>query len=238
LTAQKHVAFLRTPDAPESSSIEGYFMSANSPLMHPAASEPDVSSVNNPNRPAKLTRPVATALATIPHKPAKKMRHRIPPVQRLRVMEKYALGQNQTAIASEEKINRETVARIVRSTEMEMYTEEMRERWRGLCDDAIQSVRRLIAQDDRQTVFRVLESNGIIAPPGQVQNIGAQPAAKPTQDERVNTLRACFADVMMERARVFKTPMPELNEIANEHGIKLDFALSGASDESDEEDEI
>jgi hypothetical protein len=58
---------------------------------------------------------------------------------------------------------------------------------------------------------------------------------KPNQDERVNTLRACFADVMMERARIFKTPMPELNEIANERGIKLDFPLNAP--EVAEEDE-
>jgi len=151
------------------------------------------------------------------------------------VMEKYALGENQTAIARQEEINRETVGRIVKSAEMEAFTEEIRESWRGLCDSAVESVRRLIAKDDKQTVFRVLESNGIIAPQGQMHNLSVQAAAKPTGDERVNTLRACFADVMMERARVFKTPMPELAEIAKEHSIKLPFALN-APDE-DEEDE-
>ena len=54
----------------------------------------------------------------------------------------------------------------------------------------------------------------------------------------MNNLRACFADVMMERAKVFKTPMPELAEIAEQNDIKLDFALNVASDESGEEDEI
>jgi hypothetical protein len=213
-------------------------MSANSPLMHPPASAPDVSSVNNPNRPAKLTRPAATAQATIQHKPAKKVRNRIPSVQRLRVMQRYASGQNQTAIARQEGINRETVGRIVTSEEMSAFTEEIRERWRGLCDAAVESVRRLIAKDDKQTVYRVLESNGIIAPLGQVQNLSAQAAAKPSQDDRMNNLRACFADVMMERAKVFKTPFPELADIAEQHDIKLDFNLNGASDEGEEDDEI
>lgn len=104
-------------------------MRANSPLAHPAPA-PGTSSVNNPAfHPAKLTKPPAPA--AIQHKPAKQTRHRIPPAQRLRVMEKYALGQNQTAIASEEKINRETVARIVKSEEMQAFTEEIRDRWRG-----------------------------------------------------------------------------------------------------------
>jgi len=206
-----------------------------SSLAHPSASAPHVSNVNHSVRPAKLTKPAATAQATVQPKPAKKMRNRIPPVQRLRVMEKYALGRNQTAIAREEGLNRESIGRIVKSEEMEQFTEEIRVSWRGLCEDAIQSVRRLIASDDRQTVLRVLESNGIIAPQGQMHNLSVQAAAKPTGDERVNTLRACFADVMMERARVFKTPMPELAEIAKEHSIKLPFALN-APDE-DEEDE-
>ena len=212
-------------------------MSANSPLAHPAPLAPDDSSVNHPIRPTKLTRPAATSQAAIQHKPTKKTRNRIPPSQRFRVMQKYALGKNQTAIAREENLNRESVARIVKSAEMESFTEEMRERWRGLCENAIESVRRLIAKDDKQTVFRVLESNGIIAPQGATLTHNIQTAEKPSQDDRMNTLRARFADVMMERARVFKTPFPELAEIAEQHNIEVGFDLRGASDEA-EEDEI
>jgi hypothetical protein len=204
-------------------------------LAHPAASATDDSSVNHRVRTAKLTKPPATAQAAIQPKPAKK-RNRIPPVQRLRVMEKYALGTNQTAIAREENLNRESVGRIVKSEEMEAFTEETRERWRGLCDAAIESVRRLIAKDDRQTVLRVLESNNVIPPQGAALNHNIHAAAKPNQDDRMNNLRACFADVMMERARVFKTPFPELAEIAEENGIKLAFELN-ATDEA-EDDQI
>jgi len=212
-------------------------MSASFPLTHPPASAPDVSNVNHPVRSAKLAKAVTPAQASIQRKPTKKTRNRIPPIQRFRVMEKYAMGRNQTAIASEEKINRESVGRIVKSAEMEQFTEEMRERWRGLCDAAVESVRRLIANDDKQTVFRVLESNGILAPQGQIQNLSAPTATRPSQDDRMNALRACFADVMLERARVFKTPFPELAEIAEQHNIEVGLDLRGASDEA-EEDEI
>ena len=115
-----------------------------SSLAYPAASEPRVSDANHSVRAAKLTRP-ATAQAAIQHKPAKK-RNRIPPVKRIRVMQRYASGENQTSIARQEGINRETVGRIVKSGEMEQFTEEIRESWRGLCEDAIQSVRRLIGR--------------------------------------------------------------------------------------------
>ena len=134
-------------------------MSAISPLVHPDASAPDVSNVNNPSvRPAKVTRPATEALSAIQRKPAKKVRNRIPPVQRIRVMQRYACGQNQTAIAKQEGLNRESIGRIVKSAEMEAFSRKKFGNWRGLCENAIQSVRRLIAKDDKQMVLRVLRS--------------------------------------------------------------------------------
>ena len=87
-------------------------------------------------------------------------------------------------------------------------------------------------------VLRVFESNGILVPEGAALNHNLPTAANPNQDERMNTLRACFADVMMERARVFKTPFPELAEIAEQQNIEVGFDLRGASDEAEQEDEI
>jgi hypothetical protein len=212
-------------------------MTTTTTLAYPAASAPHVSNANHSVRTEKLTKAVASAKATVQHKPAKKMRNRIPPIQRLRVMEKYALGRNQTAIAREEGINRETVGRIVKCAEMDAYVEEKREMWRGLCDPAIEVLRQKLKEGDKEVALRILESNSVIPAPGTTFNHNIQAAAKPSQDDRMNTLRACFADVMMERARIFKTPMPELAEIAQQRGIELDFDLNSASDGSDEEDE-
>ena len=212
-------------------------MSASSPLVRPAAPAPDASNVNNPIRSAKLTRPAASAQPAIQHKPAKKTRHRIPQIQRLRVMEKYALGRNQTAIAKQEGINRETVGRIVKCPEMDAYVEEKRELWRGLCDPAIEVIRQKLKEGDKEVALRILESNSVIPALGATFNHNIQTAAKPSQDDRMNTLRACFADVMMERAKVFRTPMPELAEVAEKNGIQLDFELNAAN-EVEQEDEI
>jgi hypothetical protein len=125
-------------------------MSANSRLTCGVLSVTEANDVNNlAVRSEKLTSPAAFQL-----KPAKKTRNRIPPAQRLRVMEKYALGQNQTAIARDEKINQETVARIVKSAEMESYIEHVRERWRGLCDSAIEVVRQKLKEGDKEVYNR------------------------------------------------------------------------------------
>jgi hypothetical protein len=208
-------------------------MNASSPLVHPA-SAPEVRNVNNPVRPTKLTtRPAAPIQAsTVRLKPTKQTRHRIPAPQRIRVMQKYALGQNQTAIARDENLNRETVAKIVRSAEMDAYVEEKRELWRGLCDPAIEVIRQKLKEGDKDVALRVLQSNGVIPAPGTMFNI--QPATKPTGDERVRQLMEAFAAVAIERARVFKTPFPELAEIAEQHNIEVGLDLRGASDDAAE----
>ena len=123
-------------------------------------------------------------------------------------MQKYVVGKTKIAIATEEGVDRETVRRIVRSPELTAYVEEKKEMWRGLCDEALETIRRLLRENDKQVAFRVLESTGVIPPEGATLNHNTQTAAKPNEDDRMNTLRACFADVMMERAKVFKTPMP------------------------------
>jgi hypothetical protein len=100
--------------------------------------------------------------------PAKKVRYRIPMPQRMRVIQAYSLGQNQTEIAKRERLNRETVHRIVHSSEMTEFTEEIRAQWRGLSELAIETVRRRLEQGDVALALRVLESNGIIAPKGRL----------------------------------------------------------------------
>jgi hypothetical protein len=156
--------------------------------------------------------------------------------QRMRIMQKYVVGKSKTDIAKEERIDRETVRRIVKAPEMDSYVGAKRELWRGLCDDALEVVREKLKEGDKQLALRILESNGVIPAPGVTFNYKISTTAKPNQDERMNNLRACFADVMMERAKVFKTPFPELADIAEQHNIEVGLDLRGASDEPGEED--
>jgi len=154
----------------------------------------------------------------------------------LRVMQEYAAGKTQTQIAKEIGINRDTVNKIVRAPEMSTYIESKLEEWRGLCDPAIRAARILLNNCDKDTMFRVLETNGVIPPRAATLNHNLAQTNKPTADERVKQLTAAFAEVAVERARVFGTPFPELAEVADAKGIKLDFSLRGAPNE-DEEDE-
>ncbi len=121
---------------------------------------------------------------------------------------------------------------------MAAYVEEKREIWCGLCDIALEVLRQKLKEGDKEVALRILESNGVIPVRGSALNHNIPTAANPNQDMRMNALRASFADVMMERAKVFRTPFPELAEIAEQQNIEVGFDLRGASDEAEQEDEI
>ena len=156
--------------------------------------------------------------------------------QRTRILQKYVAGKTKVDIAREEDIDRETVRRIVKCPEVAAYVEEKREVWRGLCDEALETIRHLLRANDKEVALRILESNGVIPLPGATLN-HIQTTAKPTGDERVKQLMEAFAGIAIERARVFKTPFPEVQEVADKIGVKLDFELNG-SHEDEEEGEI
>ena len=170
---------------------------------------------------------------TIPHP---RNGNRIGINQRMRIMQKYVVGKTQTDIAKEESVDRESVRRIVKAPEMDSYVEAKRELWRGLCDDALEVVRQKLKEGDKEVALRILESNGVIPLPGATFN-HIQTAAKPTGDERVRRLMEAFAAVAIERARVFKTPFPEIQEVADKIGVKLGFSLNGASNDTEEEED-
>jgi hypothetical protein len=163
-------------------------------------------------------------------KPAK--RHRIPAPQRIRVMELYALGKNQTQIAREEHLNRETVHKIVNGSEMGEFIEEMRSRFRGLSELAVEALRASLEQRGKEAIeiaWRVLETNGIIPPTGQAVNYSTQlqDASANEENEAVRKTLSAFGRIAMERARVFNCPMPELEEAAEQAGVRFEETRSG-----------
>src|ERR1700756_1941467 len=82
--------------------------------------------------------------------------------QRMRIMQKYVVGKTQVDIAKEERIDRESVRRIVKAPEMDAYVEAKRELWRGLGDAALEVVRQKLKEGDKEVALRILESNGVV----------------------------------------------------------------------------
>jgi len=104
-----------------------------------------------------------TDLGISQHNPSKKTRHRVPEPQRLRIMQKYARGESIVQIAKEERRNRETITKIVRSDEMQAFVRQMREEFYGLAFDAMKSLRLAIQNnDDPRIAYQLLRDTGII----------------------------------------------------------------------------
>jgi hypothetical protein len=161
----------------------------------------------------------STAIVNQP-KPAK-TRARIPALQRVRILQKSAMGKSQRAIAREEKINRESVGRIVHSEEAHEYLTQIRGRFLGLCDAAVEAIRWRLEQRDAALGERVLTACGIIPAKGQAVNYTAQPQyAAASEDETVQKTLSAFGRIGMERARVYSCPMPELEEAAERAGVE------------------
>jgi hypothetical protein len=122
-------------------------------------------------------------------------------------MQEYAAGKTQTQIAKGIGINSDTVNKIVRAPEMSTHIESKLEEWRGLCDPAIRAARILLNNCDKETMFRVLETNGVIPPKAATLNHLTQ-NIKPAGDERVKQLTAAFAEVAVERAQYLELRFP------------------------------
>ena len=70
----------------------------------------------------------------------KKPRTIVPPPQSARIMQRYVAGDSIREIAREERRDRATITKIVRSDEMNAVVQNMRERYYGLGFDALDAV--------------------------------------------------------------------------------------------------
>ena len=71
----------------------------------------------------------------------KNRKSRIPPPQAARIVSRYISGQSIREISREESRDRETIARIVRGNEVQVYLSEMRRNYLSLGKDAIEGIR-------------------------------------------------------------------------------------------------
>ena len=100
--------------------------------------------------------------------PAKKPGGKIPAPQSARIVGGYISGESIRKIAREEKRDRETIARIVRSDEVQSYVQEMREQSFGLGSDAISGMRKkLESGKDGWLNHQVLMDIGVVPTPRQ-----------------------------------------------------------------------
>ena len=94
---------------------------------------------------------------------AKKTHSRIPAPQIERIRQRHIVGQSQREIARAEGRSRPTIARIVKSEEMQAYVQGMRERFYALAPDALSTIEYAMqVQRDARIAYDVLRDIGIV----------------------------------------------------------------------------
>lgn len=100
----------------------------------------------------------------------------VPPPQSARIMQRYVSGESIRQIAREEHRDRATVTKIVRSDEMNIFVQGMRERLYGLGIDAMDAIQHgLQKQKDARLGYQLLTDIGVVPSPQERCEIATQP---------------------------------------------------------------
>jgi hypothetical protein len=155
--------------------------------------------------------------------PTKKPRTIVPPPQSARIMQRYVGGASIREIAREERRDRATVTKIVRSDEMNTVVQKMRESYYALGFDALDAVQHTLqVRKDGGLGRQVLTDIGVIPSPEERYAIASQPdkatvtpfeiAVAEDENGQINRVAYGMACAMEESARCFGTPLPTAEE--------------------------
>jgi hypothetical protein len=159
----------------------------------------------------RLTQDVRpTRRHSMPRRAAKEPVSRLPRPKVLRIQQRYIAGENQTVISRAEGCDRETVSRIVKSSEMTEYVERMREEFRGLVPDALVTLRyALQIQKDARIAYDVLRDVGVI--PCEMQGQPAETSGLQTEEYLLRLEWAKRLALMaIEKHVVFGASLPDV----------------------------
>jgi hypothetical protein len=168
-------------------------------------------------------------------KSTKNPRTVVPLPQTQRIVQRYVAGESIRQIAREEKRDRATVTKIVRSDEMKNFVQHMRERFYGLGLDAMDAVSHALKfQKNAAIGYRLLADIGVIPSPTEKLAVATQAACinkselTPFQvamavDEngQINRVAYGAACVIETSAENFGTPLPTPEEVYHRRKVAM-----------------
>jgi len=158
------------------------------------------------------------------HNPSKKTRIRVPPPQRIRIMQKYVAGESVLQIGREEGRNRETVARIVHSDEMQQFVRARREQLYGLGDCAIAALQHALNEEkDGRLAFQLLLHIGVIPSDREREALLREPAPENNQREQVKQIMSDLMEGAIARCAAYGMRLPEIEGDLKKVGGKIDY---------------
>ena len=138
-------------------------------------------------------------------------------------MQRYVSGDSIREIAREERRDRATITKIVRSDEMNAVVQKMRERYYGLGLDALDAVEHTLqVRKDGGLGRQVLTDIGVIPSAEERYAVASQPdkatltpfeiAVAEDENGQINRVAYGMACAIEESARCFGTPLPTADE--------------------------
>jgi hypothetical protein len=181
----------------------------------------------------KTTRPRPGSIIQNQPSSTKKPRTIVPPPQSARIMQRYVAGDSIREIAREERRDRATVTKIVRSDEMNAVVQKMRERYYGLGFDASDAVQHTLqVQKDGRLGRQLLVDIGVAPSPAEIYAVASQPMAiddsemtpfeiAMTEDEEGQMKRIAYgcACALEASAEAFGTPLATPDEIRHDRKV-------------------
>lgn len=99
-------------------------------------------------------------------KPTKQPQSRIPPPQAARIRSRYIAGDSIRKISRSEGRDRETITRIVRSNEVQLYIRDLRAEYIRLGREAIKAMRKVLSKGkDGRIALQLLTDIGVVPSP-------------------------------------------------------------------------
>ena len=159
---------------------------------------------------------------------AKKPRTIVPPPQSVRIMQRYISGESLRKIAQEEHRDRATISKIVRGPEVHQYIEELRARFFGAMEIAMETLLEELRDPDSRTrgglAFEILKHGGVVPSERERELLAARRSMEPANhDDGVKRIMASLIEGIVARAAAFDMPVPELEEELKRAGGRINY---------------
>ena len=164
-------------------------------------------------------------------KQPKDLKSYLPAPQIQRIQQRHIAGEKNSAIARAEGCDRHTVARIVKAPEMKAYVAEMKERFNGFAQLALDTIEAgLTTLKDTRLACEVLKGIGVIDPRGNTVAIDVERESDEAREKRLKIeWLGAVSLLAMERNQVFDIALePELAKL--KYPLDLEQVKSAVSD--------
>lgn len=171
----------------------------------------------------------------VPPRPTGQTRQSYPNApKKLNVKRLYMQGLSIREIARREKLDRATITKIVSAEDMESYIEEHRHKLLGLAPKALESLEfaleneadgRVASQflekfavfpESRKPAFNFSQTNATQILTGDKDSSPRELSEQEVEERAIELMCQRLAQTAMERSKIFKTAMPELEELKAE----------------------